>query len=64
MKAPESHVTVWRKSSYSTNNGDCVEVGLRAAVASVRDTKDREGGTLGFGVAQWRAFLVGVTPRH
>ena len=34
----------WRKSSFSGNGGDCVEVGqLGDGVIVVRDTKDRSG---------------------
>ncbi|WP_084628222.1 DUF397 domain-containing protein [Amycolatopsis nigrescens] len=52
--------TIWRKSSYSPNgNQDCVEVGFQAPEVLVRDTKDRSGGTLSFGAAEWRAFLAG-----
>lgn len=49
----------WRKSTYSGNNGgSCVEVADNlAGVILVRDTKDREGGTLAFAPAQWQGFV-------
>ncbi|MEO3746018.1 DUF397 domain-containing protein [Plantactinospora sp. B5E13] len=49
----------WRKSTRSgTNQGACVEVAdnLPGRVL-VRDTKDRDGGTLVFGPAGWQAFV-------
>lgn len=48
----------WRKSTYSNaNGGDCVEVARDGAVL-VRDTKDRDGGTLSVPAETWRAFLA------
>jgi hypothetical protein len=49
----------WRKSTRSgSNQGACVEVAdnLSGRVL-VRDTKDRDGGTLTFGSTAWRAFV-------
>ena len=46
----------WRKSSFSGNGGDCVEVGDAARVIIVRDTKDRSGPALRFSPAVWRRF--------
>lgn len=46
----------WRKSSYSDNDGNCVEVRLAAAVG-VRDTKDRAGGQLAVTGDAWRALV-------
>ncbi|WP_103336912.1 DUF397 domain-containing protein [Amycolatopsis sp. CA-126428] len=48
--------TTWVKSSYSTNGGECVEVALNRPVL-IRDTKDREGGTLAASTATWRELL-------
>ncbi|MET8995264.1 DUF397 domain-containing protein [Amycolatopsis sp. NPDC004169] len=47
---------MWRKSSYSGVQTNCVEVKL-GPVSQIRDTKDRSGGTLTLGSAAWRAFL-------
>jgi hypothetical protein len=46
----------WRKSSYSADQGECVEVASTPADVRVRDTKDRSGGSLTFTPDQWRAF--------
>lgn len=51
----------WRTSSYTGNGGgNCVEVGDAARVVLVRDTKDRDGGTLAFTSDAWRAFAEGL----
>jgi hypothetical protein len=46
----------WRKSSYSDNGGECVEVGEARRGVLVRDTQDRAGVVLRFGPAVWRRF--------
>ena len=51
----------WRKSSYSTGSGgNCVETGNGDGVVLVRDTTDREGGTLAFPVDAWQRFTGGL----
>lgn len=55
------HAPTWRKSSYSTNGGDCVEVGQGLpGVVPVRDSKDPHGPALAFGPDAWTAFLADV----
>jgi hypothetical protein len=53
---------VWRKSSYSACNGNCVEVAqLRRDLIGVRDTKDAgRGPVLAFEGGAWRSFLDSV----
>ena len=46
----------WRKSSYSTNGSECVEVATGPEVL-IRDTKDREGGILTASTPAWRELL-------
>jgi hypothetical protein len=51
-------MTAWRTSSYSSNGGaTCVEVASQAGRALVRDSTDRDAGTLVFGADAWRALL-------
>ncbi|MHA6621787.1 DUF397 domain-containing protein [Pseudonocardia sp. DLS-67] len=62
---PDRSRVAWRKSSYSGNGGNCVEVaddllGERGVVL-VRDSKDPVGPILTFTRAEWRAFLHGTT---
>ncbi|WP_091302190.1 DUF397 domain-containing protein [Micromonospora halophytica] len=51
----------WRTSTRSSSNGgNCVEVADNLpGVVLVRDSKDRDGGTLTFTPAAWRAFVHG-----
>jgi hypothetical protein len=46
----------WRKSSYSTAQGNCVQVGGDCGRVLVQDTKDRAGPVLRFSPAAWRRF--------
>jgi hypothetical protein len=50
---------MWRKSTRSSSNGgNCVEVaGNLPGQVLVRDTKDRDGGTLSFTPTAWRSFV-------
>jgi Domain of unknown function (DUF397) len=49
----------WRTASYSgANGGECVEVASAADAVIVRDTKDRNGGTLSVPASAWRAFIA------
>jgi Domain of unknown function (DUF397) len=51
----------WRKSTYSGGNGgDCVETASGDGVVIVRDTTDRDGGTLAVPADAWRAFAAGI----
>jgi hypothetical protein len=47
----------WRKSTYSEGNGgSCVETADGDGVILVRDTTDRDGGTLSFTAGAWQEF--------
>jgi len=58
MTSTDLSRATWRKSSYSSQNGACVEVatGLPGVVA-VRDSKDAAGPGLVIPAAEWRAFV-------
>ncbi|MFE2727612.1 DUF397 domain-containing protein [Kitasatospora sp. NPDC059327] len=54
-------VAPFKKSSYSQQGGECVEVAsLSDGGRAVRDSKDPYGPALGFGADAWRAFVAGV----
>ncbi|MGH3282543.1 MAG: DUF397 domain-containing protein [Trebonia sp.] len=46
----------WRVATYTGGNGNCVEVGDGDDAILIRDTKDRDGGTLTFTAASWQSF--------
>jgi len=49
----------WRKSSYSdANGGQCAEVASGGGAIAVRDSTDRDGGTLTFTADAWRMFTA------
>ncbi|MGW1677888.1 DUF397 domain-containing protein [Saccharopolyspora sp. NPDC002376] len=50
----------WFKSSYSPTQNECVEVAMVSGVVGVRDTKDRDGGTLAFSSTAWADFVAQV----
>ncbi|WP_345024743.1 DUF397 domain-containing protein [Streptomyces sedi] len=47
----------WRASSYSSGNGECVELATEAKCAPVRDSKSPTGPILVFRVESWTAFV-------
>ncbi|TQM81705.1 uncharacterized protein DUF397 [Saccharothrix saharensis] len=48
----------WVKSSYSMENGSCVEVAVTDTVTGVRDSKNADGPVLTFPTHRWAAFLA------
>jgi predicted secreted Zn-dependent protease len=51
----------WRKSTYSSNGGNCVEVATNLpGIVAVRDSKDPDGPALAFTDDEWSAFIAGV----
>ncbi len=52
---------VWRKSTHSSANNECVEVSRNpAGGVAIRDSKNPDGPTLTFTAAQWHAFTTHV----
>ena len=58
MSTLEPSTANWRTSSYSGGSGNCIEVAQSPDLVLVRDTKDRDGGTLTLRNIQWQTFLV------
>ena len=52
--------TQWRKSSYSSANGQCVEVAHLDLAIAVRDSKNPDQAALVFSTSEWDAFVAGV----
>jgi hypothetical protein len=51
----------WRKSTYSGNGGNCVEVAFSdRGMVGVRDSKNPAGPTLNFTPTEWSAFLTDI----
>ena len=61
MTALEPDRVVWHTSSYSTSNGDCVQVASAPDRVLVRDSKDPDGPVLAVPTPAWRAFLTTLT---
>ncbi|MFI6453981.1 DUF397 domain-containing protein [Streptosporangium amethystogenes] len=57
MQQPDLPHARWRKSSLSADGASCVEVAFVNDTVAVRDTKNRNGGTLTFHHEEWTAFI-------
>ncbi|MET8046560.1 DUF397 domain-containing protein [Streptosporangium sp. NPDC005286] len=54
----------WRKSSLSADGASCVEMAFVGNDVAVRDTKNRDGGTLIFHRTEWTTFINGIKNGH
>jgi hypothetical protein len=50
----------WRKSSFSGQNGSCVETASGNGVILVRDTTNRQGLTLTVPVEAWLSLVTSI----
>ncbi|EHR63704.1 DUF397 domain-containing protein [Saccharomonospora cyanea] len=50
----------WRKSSFSGNQGDCVEFRRIEGGVEVRNSKRPDEGSVAYTDSEWRAFVAGV----
>jgi hypothetical protein len=53
--SPTGHA--WRKSSYSTSTGNCVEVTETTGCVLIRHSKNPAAGTISFSPLAWAAFV-------
>lgn len=51
---------VWRRSTHSNGEGNCVEVARIGAAFATRDSKDPEGPVIMFDKRAWVDFLIGL----
>ncbi|ADI10145.1 hypothetical protein SBI_07025 [Streptomyces bingchenggensis BCW-1] len=50
----------WRKSSYSSGNGQCVEAAFLPTMVATRDSKDPQGPALVFSADGWASFVTAL----
>ncbi|MEU3166997.1 DUF397 domain-containing protein [Streptosporangium sp. NPDC006930] len=60
MRKPDLSQARWHKSSLSGEGASCVETAFVGNHVAVRDTKNRDGGTLVFPRIQWTTFTQGI----
>lgn len=56
MTRAEHRTLTWRKSTYSNNVDDCVEVARTLDDTMIRDSKNPDAGALRFSAAAWRTL--------
>ncbi|MGH3907395.1 MAG: DUF397 domain-containing protein [Pseudonocardiaceae bacterium] len=60
METIDLSQAVWRTSSRSSGNGQCVEVAFVGNWIALRDSKHPTGHVLFFTPGEWDAFVAGV----
>lgn len=63
MNSPDLTTAHWVKSSYSSGEGQCIEVAALPNTIATRDSKDPNSSVLLFTRDGWRDF-VGAVNRH
>jgi hypothetical protein len=57
----EPHFSLnWRKSTYSADQGNCVEIAAYITCVLARDSNDHNGAVLEMTMAQWEQFLASI----
>lgn len=68
MGSPDLSHAAWRKSSFSANGGNCVEIAevyvRDSRAVAVRDSKNPHGSVLLFTPEEWRLFTAEVQARR
>lgn len=59
MHAPKFHTT-WRKSSFSADDAECVEIAFADRAVGVRDSKNQEGPLLAVAPTAWAHLVTAV----
>lgn len=59
--APDLTGAMWRSSTFSGGNNECVEVADNIpGIVPVRDSKRPTGPVIGFGAGAWQVFVTQV----
>lgn len=64
MNAPDLTTARWGKSSYSSGEGQCIEVAALPNAVASRDSKDLDSPVLLFTRDGWRNFIGAVSRRE
>jgi hypothetical protein len=64
MIAPDLTHAHFAASSYSSGQGECVEVAFTPGMVHARDGKDPHGPVLSFTPDQWQGFIRAVSARE
>jgi Domain of unknown function (DUF397) len=60
VQSSDSARTAWRRSTYCSGDGNCVEVEFHGNAVGLRDSKDPAALALRFDRQEWAAFVAGV----